>query len=152
MSYLLKGVNFRHPHLTKDLRVWWQYFCWCVHAWMMSHRPYYPQFIRVWALRHYGSQRYHMSWRMVEQWRRVDPNYVLKKEWRPLPWWLGESALGAFLKPWDRAERWFRQRTGERSHRCEFTDAKEGALYGGQRGAFMDEYFEQLIRNIDESE
>ncbi len=45
--------------------------------------------------------------------------------------------------------RWFRDRTGGRSHRCEFTDREHGALYGFNEGAFMDKLFDQFLKNIE---
>jgi hypothetical protein len=92
-------------------------------------------------------ERFHQTWQQRKWWDEhltVDVRTIPK----PLPWPLCEGAVGPLLVPWNRIERFFRARTGGRSHRCEFTDSGIGALYGGQEGAFMDKYFEQFIGNI----
>lgn len=109
--------------------------------------PILPDFIRLWALRRWP-ERYNLTWQMREWWQK-GLGYDVSNIPKPLPWPLGEAALGPFLPPWNRAERFFRSHTGGRSHRCEFTDPKIGALYGGQEGPFMDQLFEQFLRNID---
>jgi hypothetical protein len=121
------GIRFRDPRLIRDYRIWLQYLCWCIQSWMSSHKPILPMFLRVWAYR-----------------LGADVSEIAK----PLPWPLGEAAMGPFLAPWNRVERFFRDRTGGRSHRCEFTDREAGALYGGQQGPFMNKLFEQLLENI----
>ena len=71
---------------------------------------------------------------------------------RPIPWPIGEAALGPFVRPWWRVADFIRRGTGGRSHRCEFTDPQRGALYGHQHGAFMDAYFDALLDNIKRDE
>lgn len=51
-----------------------------------------------------------------------------------------------------RAQRFFRNHTGGRSHRCEFTDPERGALYGGTDGGFMDAYFERFFNEISDED
>jgi hypothetical protein len=53
-------------------------------------------------------------------------------------------------KPWRTVKFFLRSHTGGRSHRCEFTDPKKGALYGYDNGAFMDLYFDEFIRRISQ--
>lgn len=89
-----------------------------------------------------------MTWENVKQWQYVDPNWTLKNEWRPLPWYFGVSALGPFFKTWNRLERFIARGRGGCSHRCEFTDKQHGALYGGTDGPYMNAMFEQFIENI----
>lgn len=151
MKFFLTGIHFDNPRLTRDWRIWLQYLCWCIKHWMMFHKPYLPMFVRGWAYRHYGNERFHQSWRMREWWRDglgADVSKIAK----PLPWPLCETAEGPFVRPWSRVERFFSNHTGGRSHRCEFTDREMGALYGGQQGAFMDRFFEQFIGNISNSD
>lgn len=146
-NYFTKGIRWRDPRLTRDLRIWAQYLCWCISSWMSFHKPILPMFIRVWAMRRWP-ERMGMTWRMRAWWRdglRSDVSKIPK----PLPWPLCEAAMGPFLTPWDRVTRFFRSFTGGRSHRCEFTDPQQGALYGGQDGPFMDELFEVFIERID---
>lgn len=146
-SFLLKGVEFRNPKLTRSLHIWSQYLCWCIQCAMGNHRPYYPPFIRRWAFRHYGQRRMSFAWHMLKHYQAVTPEFV--PDVKPPPWWLGEHALGPLIAPWGCIQKWFRSRTGGRSHRSEFTDRQRGALYGGMEGAFMEDYFERLIENID---
>ena len=146
MSHFTRGIRWRDQRLTRDYRLWLQYLCWCIQSWMSFHKPILPSFIRGWALRRWPD-RFNRTWRMHEWWRDglgADMTGIAK----PLPWPLCEAAFGPFLKPWNRIERFFRSHTGGRSHRCEFTDPKIGALYGGQQGAFMDLLFEEFLENI----
>jgi len=146
IRFVMKGVRFRDPRLTRDWRIWVQYLCWCIQAWMSSHKPILPSFIRIWAIRRWPD-RINMTWRMREWWQDglgADVSKIPK----PLPWPLCESAMGPFLAPWNQVERFFRSHTGGRSHRCEFTDPKHGALYGGQDGPFMDEMFDEFLKKI----
>lgn len=146
IRFIAKGVRWRDPRLTKDWRIWLQYICWCIQAWMSNHNPILPGFIRIWALKRWP-ERYHLTWRMSEWWRDglgADMTDIAK----PLPWPLGEAAMGPFIKPWEKTKRFFRGHTGGRSHRCEFTDPKIGALYGGQEGPFMNELFDEFVRKI----
>lgn len=131
---------------TRNPAIWFAYWCWCVQFWMACHTPYWPMPVRHWAYRRYGENRYGLTWRQIAQWRRVRPDW--QPTAFPLPWWLGAYALGPFQFPWRRVQRWFRDRTGGRSHRCEFTDREHGALYGHREGPFMDAFFEQLIANV----
>lgn len=52
------------------------------------------------------------------------------------------------VRYWRRVQRLFRQHTGGRSHRCEFTDRQKGALYGHNYGAFMDDYFNKFVDSL----
>lgn len=68
-------------------------------------------------------------------------------------WWYKRFGQPIYHPPivnkmWRVVKFWLRARTGERSHRCEFTDPKRGALYGGTDAGFMNEYFEKFIENI----
>lgn len=148
IRFILTGIDFRNPNLTRNPRLWAQYLCWCVQHYMMFNKPILPGFIRIWAHRRWP-ERMHMTWRMREWWRDGLGHDVSNIP-KPLPWPLCEAAMGPFLAPWNRVERFFRVRTGGRSHRCEFTDRESGALYGSQQGPFMDALFEQLIANISE--
>lgn len=56
------------------------------------------------------------------------------------PWW--------FRRPFTFIRNASRKRTGGRGHRCEFTDKKMGALYGGTEGAFMERTFQEFIDNL----
>ena len=49
---------------------------------------------------------------------------------------------------WPYLRRFVNRRKGEFSHRCEFTDKKDGALYGGTSGGFMNRLFEEFIERI----
>jgi hypothetical protein len=118
---------------------------------MSTHRPIYPSFVRLWALRRYG-ERYHISWENVRTWQQYNPEFELTNDLRPMPWWLQPRALGVFVKPWNKIASWFIRQTGEFSHRCEFTDKEDGLLYGGKKGAFMNKMFEQFIESIDDEE
>ena len=73
---------------------------------------------------------------------------MTKPELQPLPWYVGEVAMGPFYPLWKQMRAIVRKGRGGRSHRCEFTDKERGALYGGKDGGFMNEYFEQFIQNI----
>jgi len=148
MNFFLKGVDFRSPVLTRKPRIWWAYICWCIQYQMDTHKPYYPGFIRSWALKRYGSKRYHMQWRMVHFWQANLKDFQLTDDLRPLPWWLGEAALGVFVKPWDWLARQFRKQTLGLSHRCEFTDKLHGALYTDHADDFMQQAFERFIERI----
>ena len=126
-----------------------EYLCWRIQFWMMCHRPIMPVRLRAWALNYYGDERYHVSRRQRDFWIKqnaIDPGDL---RFKPLPWPFGESAQGPFIGPWEQIARWFRSHTGGRSHRCEFTDPKRGALYGHKEGAFMDRLFEQFLKNIE---
>lgn len=147
MAFFMKGVNLRNPTLTRKPRIWWAYLCWCVQFLMDTHKPYYPGFVRRWALQHYGSRRFHMQWRMVHYWQ-AHLSYELKEEDRPLPWWLGEAALGGLVVPWNWIARQFRKQTLGLSHRCEFTDPIHGALYTDHADDFMEQAFEQFVERI----
>jgi hypothetical protein len=116
---------------TLNLQTWMQYLCWKIQFWMMTHRPRYPRAFQNWAFRRYGYQ-VGSSW-------KVD-----------FPWWLPHPTEGPFLATWERIRMWFRQRTGGRSQRCEFTDKEMGALYGHAQGPFMDSFFEEFLHRIDE--
>jgi hypothetical protein len=124
--------------------IWFQYFCWNVQFWMNTHKPYYPLRLRIWLLNGYDERRHQITRQMVRVWENLGRTEYPE----PLPWYIGTAALGPFVGPWSKAARFFRRLTGGRSHRCEFTDPEQGALYGGKEGAFMDRYFEQFIANI----
>lgn len=147
---ILKGIDFRNPRLTRSWRIWLEYLCWSVQFWMSYHKPYLPLRLRAFIFRHTAPERHHLSWRMVEHWKQVNPDYV--HPYKPLPWPIMPSAFGPFVGPWDRVTRWFRRHTGDRSHRCEFTDKTRGALYGGQEGGYMNKLFEQFLHNIETEE
>jgi hypothetical protein len=67
--------------------------------------------------------------------------------------WMGKQNLRSPIrKPWRKLARFVRTGAGGRSHRCEFTDPKMGALYGHREGAFMDRLFDQLLTNISVKE
>jgi hypothetical protein len=132
---------------TKNPVIWFQYGCWQVQFWMMFHKPYYPLWFRMWLLDRYPEERRSLTWRTIEMWKRANPKW--QPTHLPLPWYIGDHAFGPFLGPWNRLQNLVRKGTGGRSHRCEFTDPESGALYGRNKGAFMDDYFDQLIANID---
>lgn len=150
IGYFMKGVDLRDPRLSRDWRLWAQYFCWCIANWMSCHKPYLPIRLRCWLLRRFPQNRWGMEWRLWEFW--VSQGYDLTDAPRPLPWPVCPDGFGPFVAPWNRVERWFRQRTGGRSHRCEFTDRRHGALYGGTDGAFMDRLFERFVENISDDQ
>jgi hypothetical protein len=131
---------------TRNPLIWFQYGCWRVCTWMMFHRPYYPLRLRIWLSYRYPEERWSLTWAMIDQWRRVRPDYTPRH--LPLPWYIGANAIGPFVGPWDRVQRIFRKGTGGRTHRCEFTDPQRGALYGHNEGPFMNAYFDKLIENI----
>lgn len=135
---------------TRDPRVWAQYACWCVQFWMRRHVPSLPGFVRRWALRHFGNDRFNVTPQMFAWWSRR--GMVTNETPRPIPWPIGEAALGPFVRPWGRVADFIRRGTGGRSHRCEFTDPKRGALYGHKDGAFVDAYFDALVANIERDE
>jgi hypothetical protein len=91
-----------------------------------------------------------MGWGTYNHWLAL--GWKPKKDFTPLPWPICTSAFGPFVEPWDKVQGWFRKHTGDRTHRCEFTDKKRGALYGGKDGGFMEKYFEKFIENISEDE
>jgi hypothetical protein len=130
----------------KNPIVWFQYLCWNIQFWMSGQSMAYPIWLRKLLLRRYPAERHGASWRMIKIYKAANPNYVPK--YRPLPWYVGECALGPFYHPWRRLGTIVRKFTGGRSHRCEFTDKELGALYGGKEGGFMNELFEQFIQNI----
>lgn len=148
MGLFFKGIHWRDPRLTRSPRLWWQYFCWCIQHWMSNHRPLYPMFVRRFLCRFFPDERrYHLSWRTWYWWR---DGLGTEVDFKPLPWWVGEGFIGPFVIPWNKTRGWFRSRTGGRSHRCEFTDPRRGALYGGVEGPYMDRYFEQFIAAISD--
>jgi hypothetical protein len=125
---------------------WLQYAAWTIQWWMQTHRPIYPLWFRVWALKHYGNERSGLTWDDIRRWETVRPDY--KHPHKPVPWYIGAHGLGPLYAPWLRIARFVRRFTGGRSHRCEFTDREMGALYGHQHGAFMDRLFEVFIDRI----
>jgi hypothetical protein len=131
---------------TKDPRIWFSYLCWNIQIWMKTHIPYYPMWLRKIILTRTDSKRHGLSWRMIDWWKSQNPNYVPQR--KPLPWYIGECALGPFAKPWKRIARFFNHWTGGLSHRCEFTDPENGALYTGVKDPFMNRLFERFITNI----
>ena len=140
------------PRRTSNPLIWWQYLCWRIQFWMSGHRPLLPSPVRMWAYNRWGGRRYSISPRTVEGWIRfggLTPEQAKQDQYRPLPWPFGEYAMGPFVGPWARVQRFFRSQTGGRSHRCEFTDKEHGALYGHNEGAFMDRLFERFLDNID---
>jgi len=150
LAFFTKGVDWKNPRLTKKPRVWGEYLCWCIHAWMTGHIPYYPRWLRRYLLSRFPARRHGIMWWQVRYWQKHLSEYVFSKADRPLPWYIGPRAIGPFVRPWRWIARQFRGHTSGRSHRCEFTDREEGALYGGQKGGFMDDLFEELIRNISD--
>jgi hypothetical protein len=71
-------------------------------------------------------------------------------------WWYKRFRFAILCVPilnriWRKTSAILAAQTGGRSHRCEFTDKQQGALYGGKDGGFMNKYFEQLLRNIDKT-
>lgn len=131
------------------IKVWLEYICWKVAFWMGNHEPCYPLAIQRWLLKHYVPSRHFVTWNDIAWWSRNLSNFRVDQTNRPLPWFVGPAARGPFIYPWRRIRSWFWQHTGGRSHRCEFTDLKRGALYGHCEGAFMDEYFNELLQRID---
>jgi|SRR6185369_1971960 len=150
IAFILEGIDFKNPRLTRSTRIWFQYFCWCIRHYMMFHHPDYPGWIRGLVYKYYphAHQRWSVTWNMVRLWQHINPDFKLMPEITPFPWWIGMAALGPLRTPWTAVSRWFGRHTGGRSHRCEFTDRTHGALYGGQDGGFMNHYFEQFIANI----
>ncbi len=132
--------------MTKNLRIHLEYLCWRIQFWMSGHKPYYPLWLRMFLLSRFPETRHFMDWITYNNWLRT--GWQPKPEYRPLPWFVGEAAIGPLVKPWSRVGHFFRAHTGGRSHRCEFTDRRRGALYGGQDGAFMNKLFDQFIENI----
>jgi hypothetical protein len=114
--------------------------------WMSKRSMAYPIWLRIRFFEQYGDRRLGTSWKMIEHWRSMNPDF--EPEYTPAPWYVGEHALGPFYPFWKRLRAIVRKGRGGRSHRCEFTDKERGALYGGKEGGFMDAYFEQFIRNI----
>src|SRR5689334_13576268 len=98
ITFILRGVDFKDPNLTRDVHLWVRYLCWCIQFWMSCHRPILPDWLRGLIFRLTPPERYHLSWRMIEQWKRIDPNF--NPLHKPLPWPICESALGPFDKPW----------------------------------------------------
>jgi hypothetical protein len=133
---------------TRDPRVWLEYLCWQIQFWMSGHKPYLPVRLRIWLWRFFPDRmRHHVSWQQYRFWLEQpynDPATLPK----PLPWPVCSSFVGPFVGPWDRVTHWFGRRTGGRSHRCEFTDKKRGALYGHKEGAFMDRLFDRFLERI----
>jgi hypothetical protein len=147
INHFLKGVDFKNARLTRSLRVWFEYLCWCIQSWMDTHKPYLPVKMRAWLLAKFPPERWHSGRTYYYRLRNGAKASEISK-FKPLPWPICPSAFGPFVGPWSRVERWFRNRTGGRSHRCEFTDKTDGALYGGTEGGFMDKLFDQFIENI----
>jgi hypothetical protein len=140
---------------TRSPRVWMEYWCWKTQFWMSGHKPYLPMVLRNWAYSRWGGRRWSVTPDLVAGWRRwggLTDEDARKPENQPLPWPFGPYALGPFVGPWDRVSRFFRQHTGGRSHRCEFTDKEHGALYGHKEGPFMDAYFDRLLENISDAD
>lgn len=145
ISHFTRGIDLRDKNLTRNRRIWLEYLCWCVSAWMDTHKPVYPIRLRVWLYRLYPDTVYQPQ-HSIDNWRRFDKQY--KEQYKPWPWFIGLHCQGPFMPIWGRAASFFRGYTGGRSHRCEFTDKQSGALYGGTEGAFMDRYFELFLKNI----
>ena len=82
---------------------------------------------------------------MIAWWKSQNPSF--EPSYFPLPWWVGEHALGPFHRLPERLTRPLYRWSGA-SHRCEFTDKERGALYTGIVDPFMDRLFEQFIQNI----
>ena len=126
IKFFMKGVELRNPRLTRSPQIWWMYLCWCIQFQLVHNAPRYPESIRKWAFKHYGTDRFQYSTNSIRNRRIVFPDYQPKA--KPLPWYIGEHALGPFYKISRRVGRWFRNQTGEYSHRCEFTDRGSGLL------------------------
>ena len=137
--------------LTRNWHIWAEYLCWCIARWIDVHQPYYPMWLRKRLLCHYPPQRHGMTALQYRFWQRNYPKRDLS-QWKPLPWYVGQYGVGPFVRPWRWLYRQFKRHTGSRSHRCEFTDRERGALYGGREGPFMNRYFEQFLRNIENPE
>ena len=149
-NFFTKGIDWSDPNLTRDIHIWTQYLCWCIRAWMTSHIPYYPRWLRRRLLKCFPARRHGISWRDVCFSKTNVPGYICTKRNRPLPWYIGVRARGPLVRPWLWTANRFLQHRGGCSHRCEFTDKEWGALYGGQRGAFMDTLFEKFLENISD--
>lgn len=123
-----------------------QYACWCIQFWMSCHVPYFPTWLRLVLFPHYPRERHALTKSQIAAWQHVRPGYV--HLFAPLPWYLGQNFQGPLVDPWRRVQRFFRSMTGGRSHRCEFTDPEQGALYGHNEGPFMNRLFETFLANI----
>ena len=134
---------------TRNPVIWLRYWAWCIQFWV-SHPKRdmaYPLWLRKFLLcRVFPDRRRHgLSWRMIRWWESQNPNFV--PQYLPLPWWVGEHALGPFYGLPSRLTRPLRRFAGA-SHRCEFTGRNVGALYTGRVDPFMDRLFDQFIQNI----
>lgn len=153
IRWVLRGVDFHDPNLTRSPRIWRQYLFWCIHFGMSyGWQPIYPEVFRRWILRHYphARDRWSITWSTIDIWKQINPEWRTPITRKPLPWWIGTAAIGPFVRPWRRVERFFGNHTGGRSHRCEFTDKQSGALYGQNNGAYMNALFGQFIENISD--
>lgn len=119
---------------TRNPLIWLQYLCWNIQWWMECHKPYMPSWWKKRVILHYAYTDKHGQ-RRVAMTPRV--NALLR---------------GPFVPPWNWIARQIRRGTGGRSHRCEFTDKRHGALYGHHEGAFMNRYFEAFIVNISDDD
>lgn len=149
IKFILKGVDFTDKRLTRKPSVWLEYLCWCISNQMSTHKPYLPDWLRMFICKRVAPSRFLATWNTIKGWQSIDPTFdVSKSKFRPLPWYIGVAAIGPFVPVWDRVTRIFRNRTGGRSHRCEFTDKTNGALYGGQEGGYMNRMFDRFIEDI----
>jgi len=133
---------------TKNPKIWFQYLCWKIVNWMDTHKPYYPLRVRIFILRHYPETRFHMTKSTWERWAENSDFDKTNKDFWPLPWFIGESALGPFIKPWNKLASFVRRFRGNHAHRCDFTDPKNGLLYGGD-GETMNNLWHEFMRRIN---
>lgn len=152
MSHFTKGIDWNDPRLTRKPKIWLEYLCWCITAWMDEHNPYLPKWMRRWLYQHLEPRRLHVSQWQYQFWCEQNPGADRSSWPKPLPWPICPGAQGPFVGPWKSARAWLAQHRGGRSHRCEFTDRENGALYGGTEGGFMNKLFDQFIENISEDE
>jgi hypothetical protein len=115
---------------------------------MSGHRPWLPVRLRILLWRLFPDRRrHHVSWHQYRFWLEQpynDPATLPK----PLPWPICPAFAGPFVAPWDRLTHLIARGAGGRSHRCEFTDRRRGALWGHHEGAFMDRLFDAFVEEI----
>ena len=148
LKFVLKGVDLKDKRLTRNPRIWAMYLCWCI-ANKMSYDAFtYPDWFRLYVIKHYSPSRMGMTWKRIDEWKRINPDFKMSPDMRPLPGIIGPYAIGPLNPLWIKLRHFIGKGSGRYSHRCEFTDKERGALYGGKDGAFMNDLFAEFIGNI----
>ena len=132
----------------RKIKVYFMYACWIVANWMDNHKPYLPRFVRLLVFKYYPGAETRMvaSKRTYDWW--ISQGHEVDKKFKPLPWPICENCFGPFIKPWNKIRNFVAKGRGGHAHRCDFTDKKNGLLYGGD-GQTMNKLWGKFMETID---